>query len=135
MTSIFLPNELLNIIFNFICDTQSYLNARVVCKKWYCHLHDGKIFKNNKLIKKVIFMDEYIKYLDVNDKLVADVVFKKYGHYVYRDYNYFREIITSKPFKLMKKKDSHVLKEKIEYNIVTDKKSVSRQQMPMCAVM
>lgn len=135
MEEFFLPNEILNIIFGFINDTKSYLSARLVCKNWYYNLNIVKIFTNNKLIQKVYFLDNYIKFVDKNDKLLADVIFKKYGYYIYKTYESYDKQILSKPFKLIKNSNSFNTIKKIEYNILKDKKQSYIHQLPGCIMM
>jgi hypothetical protein len=135
MESFYLPNEILSIIFSFINDTNSYLSSRLVCRNWYDHLKIGKIFCRNKISETVYFLDNYIKFLDKNEKLVADVIFKNYGHYIYKTYGYYTQTITSSPFTLKKNANSFNSIDKIEYNILKDKKSSYRHQLPGCITM
>ena len=132
-----LPSELISIILNFICDTQTYKNARITCKLWNNVLKDGKIFINNELTQIIKFYDNHINYFNRKSELIACVNFQNYGFYEYKkfkDCNYSISI-KSKPLSLESTKMIGKYYEKKHYDIITDKKTVTNFHIPQCILM
>lgn len=131
MDNLYLPPEIITIILGFINDTETYSNCRLVCRRWYNELKVGKIFKYNMLIKTLIFKQDLIEYLDVNNKIVGSAIFKPYGNYVYKDKH---NLITAKPFMLKKKKTTTGCIENIKYDIINDEKVTKYITLPGCVI-
>ena len=136
MGDIYIPNEIIIIILNKITDTESYKNARLVCK--YCHyiLNDGKIFRANSLDTSIKYFNDRIDFLNSKNLLIAQVKFSNYGFYEYKKLNNNCVIsIKSKPLEMNYTKNIGTYYESIKYNIITDKKSVQEHYIPQCLLM
>jgi hypothetical protein len=74
-----LPFEILDKIFENIKNTTDILNIRIVCKKFYqCYSNKIPFYKNNNLIGN-IFLENNIYWKSLEDKLIKEIIFKKYG--------------------------------------------------------
>ena len=75
-----LPNEVKYIIFEKINDTRTILSLRATCKDFYSYFRDIPLFKDKKKQAKIVFNDDKIVWIALKDnKLIKEVVFKKYG--------------------------------------------------------
>jgi hypothetical protein len=136
MGYIYIPNEIIIIILNKITDTESYKNARLVCKYWHYILNDGKIFRANSLDTSIKYFNDRIDFLNSKNLLIAQVKFSNYGFYEYKKLNNNCVIsIKSKPLEMNYTKNIGTYYESIKYNIITDKKSVQEHYIPQCLLM
>lgn len=71
-----LPNEILNTIFSFIYDTDTYKNARLVCIPFRNILKDVKVFENNK-IKLIYLFDKENNKISILNENYDEVGFIK----------------------------------------------------------
>lgn len=85
-----LPVEIVNSILILIFDTNTYLNCRLVCKDWYKYLKDIKNFKNNKVISITKFSDNLIETYNLENRIIREIILKKYGNYEINHYFYHR---------------------------------------------
>ena len=131
MTNLYLPPEIIDIILDFVNDTNTYCNCRLVCRNWYNELKVGKIFKYNMLIKTLVFKPDLIEFFDTKNELVGSAIFKPYGNYVYKDKH---NLIISKPFMLKKQKTTTGCIEHIKYDIINDEKVTKYITLPGCII-
>ena len=101
---IYLPLEMIEHIFSQIRDTPTILNLRLLNKYFY------KIFKQvpwyeKELYKgKYCFEEDHFTKFNLNDTLLRELKFKKWGRYVYREYKGLRMIKSIESEKLFKLK-------------------------------
>ena len=80
-------NEILNLIFSFISDTNTYKQCRLSCKIFYLILKNNIVYKNNVPICTIKYFDNKISYFNCNNELEKDILFLKYGEI--KTINYF----------------------------------------------
>ena len=86
-----LPNEIINIIINYINKTEDIFHIRLTDKNFYELLKEIPIYKFEQLIYKIIFKNNIIeKYC--NDILVKEIKFKPYGGVNIHDYDNYTDI-------------------------------------------
>jgi len=121
---IYIPNELIILILSFINETQTYLNARLVCKLWYDILCNVKHYNNNKLINISTFNNDYFETRTLNNILVKKIIFHQYGRYTYMEYDsngLSKEIKCKPPFTIQSIEYNPFSKSTKSYNIIQEK--------------
>lgn len=109
-----IPIEIIEIIISKILDTETFKNARLVCKKLYFICSPLKTFSNRKLESITYFKDNSIKVFDNNNNLITEFNYNKYGDSILKKYNSRGTLIHTMeliyPYTIVKKD--------IKYNIV-----------------
>lgn len=88
-----LPYEIIQHILSFISHSNSYLDARLVCKDWYHYLKDIKTFFNDKLISVTTFSPKLILTKNIKNTIIKKITFHNYGDY---EIKYFENNLLSK---------------------------------------
>ena len=140
------PLEIHPIILKNITDTQTYLNCRLVCRRWYHLLKDIIIFKNKNKDEILVFNPDLSGFIctDYNtNKTTRKLIIKPLGGYTlelygknhYKNYNIIRKIISEPPYFLKKiSLTPHSIEEKV-YDIREDKPTIRQQYIPTsCAI-
>ena len=71
-----IPPELLNLIFSFITDTETYKNTRLTCNLFRMVLLDVNVYSNKKLdsVYKFDYVNKEVKILDDTGGLVGYIL-------------------------------------------------------------
>lgn len=123
---IFIPDEILNLILLTITDNETYINCRLVNKKWYSILKNVKKFNNNNLVSITKFTKNEIKTYDIKNRIIKEIKFLPYGDYIINEFNYQNNIKKNKR-KIIHKAPS--LTEEIIFNglLIRSKKQIDIQ--------
>ena len=132
-----LPMEMIEAIIKSVRDTKTILNLRKVDKFFYSRLQSVKIFENNNEIGYFKFSNNRFSTV-VNDKLQKEIIFKRWGEYIYKEYNQIglAKIIGSKPLKTnMRDYTNPRLIEITDYDVANSKETVRNiPTVPACAI-
>ena len=123
-----LPLELIEYILFNINDSKTYLNSRLVCRRWLNILKEVKLYENYILKNIVTFNDSEIIYYNNKRIKIGEIIFSKYGYYKYIEYDKNSNInitIYSKPLKLEKNTSTPYMYETIKYDIYKNKQSMN----------
>lgn len=135
------PIEIIYKILDYVNDTKTYLNCRLVCKDWYNKFIDIIEYKNGFGVLKTIFFEDKIekKYI-VTNKLYIKIIFGKYGYYKYEKYlndnQTKKQVIESKPpFKLKMQNFSSYCYLSKNVDIRKNKIEINKYSIPSCFIL
>lgn len=134
MSQIHLPEEIIYKILELIINTETILNCRLVCRKWYEYFNEVNLYRDYELSGYYTFSDNKFQLISSTGIKLKELIFYKYGKTIYKEYKndgYVKKIIKiDPPFKTMVHDYSNNdFVENIYYNF--DNKSNSKSYTPI----
>jgi hypothetical protein len=127
------PIEIIQLILFSIRDTETYKNARLVCRKWYEQLNIVKRFHMGKLKEYIIFDKKSVITYYSNHTVKNEFLMKRNYSIVFREFNERSQLVNTvqyyPPYKI---KQSKVIMNKMivkEYD--TRKDNIEKSAIPL----
>jgi len=93
-----IPIELIELILLNIRDTETYKNARLVCKSWHTILNKVKRFDEGYMKEYITFLPNSIITYYSNDSIKNEFYIKKDFSILFREYNERKDLINTIQF-------------------------------------